>query len=41
MSRFALQKCSNLAQMLLANLLIALVSGSLLTELKFKIWEHK
>jgi N6-adenosine-specific RNA methylase IME4 len=28
MSRFALQKCSNLAQMLLANLLIARVMGS-------------
>ncbi len=27
MSRFALQKCSNLAQMLLANLLIARVSS--------------
>ena len=29
MSRFALQKCSNLAQMLLANLLIARVMLSL------------
>ena len=28
MSRFALQKCSNLAQMLLANLLIARVIAS-------------
>jgi len=28
MSRFALQKCSNLAQMLLANLLIARVISS-------------
>lgn len=34
MSRFALQKCSSLAQMLLANLLIARVSSS--TDLNHK-----
>jgi len=34
MSRFALQKCSNLAQMLLANLLIALVSTSTFSRIK-------
>jgi hypothetical protein len=38
MSRFALQKCSNLAQMLLANLLIARVtSSSLALDLLTKI----
>jgi hypothetical protein len=41
MSRFALQKCSDLAQMLLANLLIARVSSRFLFTnlIKNQIWE--
>jgi len=41
MSRFALQKCSNLAQMLLANLLIARVIASTVIKHKTLIEELK